>query len=258
MDNPFFSIVSVTLNNKHGLQKTDHSLKIQSFRDFEWIVVDGGSHDGTLDDLKTSTAHWSSEPDGGIYDAMNKGLAKSTGQYVIFLNAGDRLAFANTLLRLHNLIQAEKKPPDFVYGDSREADSYKPARDPDHLSFGMFTHHQAMIYRREALGSLNYDIRYKIAADYDFTARLLQQRAKILYFPLPVCLFEPGGISQTNARLGRKEQFLVRHRLNLCGPLKNIIIYLLQGAWWTLRTRMPTLYWRVKSSGNRRPGFAQI
>lgn len=256
-ENPVFSIITVTLNNLPGLQKTDHSLKLQSFRDFEWIVIDGGSSDGTQGYLAHSNASWLSRQDSGIYDAMNIGLAKASGDYVLFLNAGDKLAFANTLGRLHNFIRSARKPSDFIYGDSLEGSAYKPARPHNRLKLGMFTHHQAMVYRRSILNGLSYDTRYKIAADYGLTAKVLQQAKNIDYYPLPVCVFEEGGISQQKAWKGRAEQFLIRRRLKIAGPLENVAIYLLQAAAWTGRRIAPAIYWRVKSSGNRRPGFAQ-
>jgi putative colanic acid biosynthesis glycosyltransferase len=255
--NPVFSIITVTLNNLSGLQKTDLSLKIQSFQDFEWIVMDGGSTDGTQDYLAHTKASWLSKPDNGIYDAMNRGLAKAAGDYILFLNAGDKLAFANTLARIHNFIKSEKLVPDFLYGDSLEGGAYKPARAHTDIKRGMFTHHQAMVYRREALHGLGYDTRYKIAADYDFTAQAVQRADHVIYFPLPVCVFEQGGVSQKNATRGRNEQFMVRHRHQVSNVFENAAIYLLQAAAWTGRRIVPALYWRVKSSGNKTPGFAQ-
>lgn len=257
LKNPVFSIISVSLNNLPGLQKTDLSLKIQSFQDFEWIVMDGGSTDGTAEYLSHTRASWISKPDGGIFDGMNRGLARASGDYVIFLNAGDKLAFANTLARIYNFIKSEKRTPDFIYGDSLEGTDYKPARPHTDLKLGMFTHHQAMIYRRESLHGFCYDTRYTIAADYDFTAQALRTARHVMYFPLPVCVFEPGGVSQKQAGGGRMEQALVRHRQKIANIFENAAIYLLQTAVWTARGIAPKLYWHVKSSGNKHPGFAR-
>ncbi len=258
LKNQLFSIVSVTLNYAVGLQKTGHSLRIQSFQDFEWIVVDGGSADGTRDYLAHTKANWTSQPDSGIYDAMNKGLKRASGDYIIFLNAGDLLASANTLARLETFIRAEKAPPDFIYGDSLESGAYKPARSHEQIRLGMFTHHQSMVYRRLSLHGAAYDTRYKIAADYDFTARALRLADACVHFPFAVCIFESGGVSQQSAARGRGEQFLIRSRLKISNMLENVSIYLLQAASWTARRLLPGFYWRVKSSGNRRRGFARI
>ncbi|MBP7721172.1 MAG: glycosyltransferase [Alphaproteobacteria bacterium] len=226
-ENPVFSIITVTHNNLPGLQKTDRSLKLQSFRDFEWIVINGGSADGTEGFLTHSNASAINREGCSKYDAMNLGLARATSDYVLFLDAGSKLAFANTLARLHNFIRSARKAPDFIYGDCLEGETYKSARAHTQLRLGMFTPHPAMIYRRGALNGLSFDVQYKIAADYDFTARMLQHVKHVDYYPLPVCAFEK---PQQKSRHSRAEQFLIRRRLKIAGPLQNTALYLLQTA----------------------------
>lgn len=253
----FFSIVTVTLNNLSGLKKTHNSLKTQKSRDFEWIIIDGASTDGTAEYLKKIKADWISEPDNGIYDAMNKGIEKASGHYILFLNAGDQLAHENTLQNLKTHIADQ----DFIYGDALESQNsiarHKPARSHKLLKSGMFTHHQAMIYKRAALGDIRYNAKYKISGDYDLTVRLLQKTDNVLYLPTPICIFESGGISQSQATLGRKEQFEVRKNLGLMSPLTNRAIYSTQAIIWTFRTLFPNLYWHLKSSGNSAGESAQ-
>src|SRR4051812_28888443 len=119
---PLFSIITVSLNNCDGLQRTHQSLIGQICRDFEWIVVDGGSRDGTLEYLLTrqrDLAWWRSAPDRGLYDAMNIGLSAAAGEYLIFLNAGDTLPERGTLERLALRIRRDERP-DFIYGDALE------------------------------------------------------------------------------------------------------------------------------------------
>lgn len=226
-ENPVFSIITVTHNNLPGLQKTDHSLRLQSFRDFEWIVIDCGSADGTQGFLAHSNASSISREGCSKYDAMNLGMARATGDYVLFLRAGDKLAFANTLARLHNFIRSARKPQDFIYGDCLEDGAYKSAREHAQLRLGMFTPHQAMVYRRGALNGLSFDAQYKIAADYDFTARVLEHCKYIDYYPLPVSALEK---PQQKSRQGLAEQFMIRRRLKIAGPLQNTALYLLQTA----------------------------
>ncbi|MCC7304811.1 MAG: glycosyltransferase [Alphaproteobacteria bacterium] len=257
--NPLFSIVSVTLNNLQGLNRTFNSVKCQSFQGFEWIVIDGASNDGTESFLKEHGDCWISEPDRGLYDAMNKGIDHARGDYILFLNAGDALTGPDTLQKIYEAVKQSK--PDFVYGDSYEElagqHNYKPARS--HLSAhrGMFTHHQAMLYRRIRIGGLRYNLNYKIAADYDFTCRFLKKTNAILYLPFPLCVFESGGVSQKKAVLGRREQFKIRLK-NRTGSLPaNILVYAAQSALWTLRGFMPGLYWRLKSGGNKNSGLPQ-
>lgn len=262
MTHPYFSIVSVVLNHESGLKTTGESLKIQSFQDYEWIVIDGGSHDGSLSYIKDNATHYISEPDNGIYDAMNKGLAMAAGDYVLFLNAGDALAAPDTLEKIAGAAGKEKNTPDFIYGDSFEAaegkKTYKPARAHHIMNLGMFTHHQSMLYRRAAIGDLRYDTRYTISADYDFTLRFLRSAKNILYCRRPLCLFEGGGISQQKATLGRTEQFQIRRANRTATIFENGMIYGLQSAAWAFRTHLPGLYWRLKSSRNNRSGTSQI
>lgn len=257
---PFFSIITVTLNNVDGLKRTQSSVEQQSCTDYEWIIIDSGSSDGTPEHLKTTNAQWISEPDNGIYDAMNKGIDRATGSYLLFLNAGDELVNPKTLEHIQN---TAKQETGFIYGDALENSSYKPARKPN-IALGMFTHHQAMLYNRQTLGDTRYNTTYKIAADYDLTARFLtrhceevdrptrqsQEACPIQYLPFPICIFESGGISQSNAMLGRKEQAHIRKDLALTNVLHNWLITNAQAALWQLHHYAPGLYWRLKSSGN--------
>lgn len=94
------SIITISYNNLEGLKRTVHSVLSQSYKDYEYIVVDGGSNDGSKEYLEANSAHitrWVSEPDKGIYNAMNKGIAMATGKYCIFMNSGDHFFSATTL-----------------------------------------------------------------------------------------------------------------------------------------------------------------
>lgn len=246
---PFFTVITVTLNNLDGLKRTAASLDEQDMRDFEWIVIDGSSTDGTREFLAATTALWSSEADEGLYDAMNRGLERGNGHYVLFLNAGDTLVFPETLSEIK--AAAGPSTPDFIYGDSLEAATdetpqYKAARNHESRAWGMFTHHQAMLYRRDKIGELRYDPAYKIAADYDFTLHFLHKNPSALYCRTPVCLFESGGISQQNARAGRAEQYEIRKKLGTCSPAVNLCIFGFQRLSWSFRTLAPGLYWRLR------------
>jgi putative colanic acid biosynthesis glycosyltransferase len=255
---PLFSIITVTRNNLEGLRLTHSSLTPQTGRDYEWIVVDGASADETPDFLANTNARWTSEPDSGIYDAMNKGLERASGEWLLFLNAGDRLAGPETLQAIADTLAAAENTPALIFGDSLEQDgenppAHKPARPASGLKLGLFTHHQSMLYNRAALDNhaglapLRYDTRYAIAADYDLTARLLARAPQTLYLARPICIFESGGLSQQNAATGRAEQFEIRKNLNLCGPFENHLIRAGQFLIWSLRSAFPNLYWRLKS-----------
>jgi putative colanic acid biosynthesis glycosyltransferase len=262
---PLFSIITVTRDNLRGVLATGNSVKMQSIQNLkeqnaEWIVIDGASNDGTGEWLADSGAQFISEPDRGIYDAMNKGISMARGEYILFLNAGDMLAGPAVLDVLARAIASQKTPPDFIYGDSLECTGgtthRKPARGHNRIDFGMFTHHQSMIYRRAAIGNLRYDDTYKISADYEFTARILKNACSVLYCPMPICVFEGGGVSQQKSGLGRREQFTARRRMGMAWP-KNIFIYAAQTMAWEFRRALPGLYWLLKSSGNSPRGFAR-
>lgn len=247
MTEPLFSIITVTLNNLSGLKKTAESIFPQTHQDYEWITIDGGSTDGTpayLGDLKTN---YISEPDKGIYDAMNKGIERAKGQYILFLNAGDMLESKNTLLEVNERIKGQKC--DFIYGDSAEDINgklfFKRSKPHFEITKGMFTHHQAMLYNRDALENIKYDETYKIAADYDLTWKVIEQSTDFLYLPFPVCIFEAGGASQQQVLLGRSEQFKIRkaHGVSI---LKNSLIFIGQTILYRLRCLAPKLYWLLK------------
>lgn len=241
---PRFSIVTITRNHRAGLAATAASIQTQTCTDYEWIIIDGASTDGTQADFHNYTsAILISEPDAGIYDAMNKGLDLCTGDYVIFMNAGDQFA---DVLTLEMIADFTNTPPDFIYGDSLEGNHYKSARPYHTISQNMFTHHQAMIYNRAVLGDLRYNLDYKIAADYDLTLRFLKRAKRIVYIPAAICIFEQGGVSQRQAALGRHEQFLSRKRHMACGPLTNRAITLTQTMAWTLRSCASPLYWLLR------------
>jgi putative colanic acid biosynthesis glycosyltransferase len=231
INSPFFSIITITKDNLSGLKQTAQSLVGQTCNDYEWIVIDGNSNYGTQSWLKESRASlWISEPDTGIYNAMNKGIEKAKGQYLFFLNAGDECGNQYILGSIKSC--AQETSADFIYGDSFESTPhgvrYKKARAPYPLAFGMFTHHQAMLYRREALGRMRYDESFKIAGDYDLTIRFLKEKPKIAYLQKPLCIFAYGGVSQKQAKLGRTEQYHSKLKHRICKKPMAVLVYWIQ------------------------------
>lgn len=272
-----FSIITVTFNNIDGLRKTKNSVTAQNCDDYEWIVIDGGSTDGSQDILNDTNALLTSEPDSGIYDAMNKGIIRATGDYLIFMNAGDQFAAPDILTRIktaiEDMIEHTGAAPDFLYGDALEQSEtdpeqthLKPAREHHTAVLGMFTHHQAMIYRRALLaapslivspkgeplsdldGELFYDPQYVIAADYKFIIQFIR-KSRIIFriTEFPICIFESGGISQQRAKQARKEQFDIRKHLGGVPVWLNTIVYGLQTLSYRTRRLSPKLYWKMKS-----------
>ncbi len=182
---PLFSIITVTYNAASTLPPTLASVMEQTCDLYEMIVVDGASTDGTLDLLRECTnanLRWISEPDKGIYDAMNKGIAMAEGEYVIFLNAGDRFASPETLQLLADAAMDDDFPG-IIYGQTDIVDSDGRVLGPRHLrapevltldSFkdGMTVCHQAFVALRKITGFYNLD--YRFSADYDWCIRCLQ------------------------------------------------------------------------------------
>ena len=240
---PTFTIITMTLNNLDGLIRTAHSIRAQKPCHYEWIVIDGGSEDGTASYLQSKDIMHISEPDQGIYDAMNKGIERASGEYLLFLNAGDTLAADDVLKAIEE--QTQRTKPDFIYGDAIEGGQYKPARSHKQIDWGLFTHHQAMFYKRETLADLRYNTNYKIAADYALTRQFLSRAADVYHHPHAVCVFEPGGVSQQNAAQGRNEQFQIRKEQGV-RVVKNTLIYIGQMFIWMVRGTCPGLYWWLK------------
>lgn len=249
---PVFSIVTISRNHLAGLKKTAQSIFFEDPSLFEWIVIDGASTDGTMEYLETTNAQWVSEPDRGIYDAMNKGIDRATGDYILFMNAGDTLALPRTLEILADILKARPMMPDMIYGDALEDTSQgrivKQARPHNNITQGLFTHHQAIFYRREVINDLRYDQTYNIAGDYKFTAQFLRRSRDVFYWPRPICVFEAGGISQKQAFKGRMQQSLIRRELRMTLPIEEILILLRQTLAFSLRRYCPALYWRLRST----------
>lgn len=231
---PLFTIITVVRNNLDGLKRTAQSVQGQSFRDFEWHVVDGASTDGSQNFLAAITV---SEPDGGIYDAMNKGIGRAQGDYLIFMNAGDSFADFFTLERI--AATAAKMRPDLLYGDAIEDGRIKPARSHTRIASGLITHHQAIVYKRKPR---LYDMQYRIAADYKYTAQAIFEAETCVHMPFPVCIFEQGGISQREAAQGRWEQADIRDELGLRAPFAPMLQWLALG----LKRAVPSLYWALR------------
>lgn len=244
-----FSIITVTFNDVANLARTKESIISQSFEDFEWIVVDGNSTDRTmdfLDEINFDRIKIISENDKGLYDAMNKGIFISKGDYVIFLNSGDVFDNKNLLASVSNVI---KDDPQLIYGDSKELSNsnqtfYKKSRSLWWYKVGMFTHHQAIFYNRRVLidKNITYNQSYTIAGDYDFTINFIKNSDRFLYLPFSVCIFQQGGISHLNWKEGLRQQNEIRKkRFKMLLP-KRVVIYVMQYSLHTLRFNINWLY----------------
>ncbi len=198
-----FSVITINLNNREGLERTIKSITTQSATDFELIVVDGGSTDGSLkvaESYSSSIHFFVSEPDRGVYDAQNKGILNSNGDYVIFMNSGDEFASDNSL----SLMERSLGDEDFAFGDVMirkdkavtQLKKYTPTLTP-HFLLNDTICHQTMIFKRSVFEKWGlYDLSYSIAADYEFLLRMiLSHSARYKYINETIAIVDAGGIS---------------------------------------------------------------
>lgn len=169
--NPFLSIITINYNNFNGLKLTIDSVISQTCQNFEWIIIDGGSNDGSKNLIVQNKEHfafWCSEPDSGIYNAMNKGISKSSGEYLLFLNSGDVLYDDDVLEKVDRI----GLKSDIVSGQMVRMDNGKILRYYDNnillQLLNNTINHQATFIKRKLFDSLLYDEHLKIVSDWKF------------------------------------------------------------------------------------------
>lgn len=230
-----FSIITCTYNAESVLQRTLDSVLEQTYSHVEHIIVDGASTDATLDMVeaykqKSDAEDWchevrvKSEPDRGLYDAMNKGIQRATGQYVLFLNAGDTFPSADTLELVAESVGEGEEPPAVLYGDTDVVDDegrflrhrrLSPPRRLTWRSFmkGMLVCHQAFYARTDLAKATPYDLHYRFSADVDWCIRIMRlarrRRLPMRNVGAVVVNFLDGGMTTTNHRASLKERFHV-------------------------------------------------
>jgi glycosyltransferase involved in cell wall biosynthesis len=217
---PVFSIVTVTYQAEKVLEKTVLSVLNQSYPGIEYVIVDGQSTDGTLEIVRryaSGLGAWLSEPDGGLYDAMNKGLALATGDYVWFLNAGDVLPHGNTVSDVAT-VAMQNDMPDVLYGETDLMDAggrilaARRLRAPKKLTWksfrmGMLVCHQAFIAKREV--APEYDCQYRFSGDFDWCIRCLKGAKTIVNSRLRVVNYLYGGLTTANRKASLKERYAI-------------------------------------------------
>ena len=232
-----FSIITCTYNASEVLQRTLDSVMSQTWGQIEHIIVDGASKDSTMAmaeayrrrSAEEETEHdiiIKSEPDRGLYDAMNKGLQLATGDYVVFLNAGDVLPTDETLESISNDVneRSDGRLPAVLYGDTNIVDNngelLRPRRlvPPDNLSWRSFRHgmlvcHQAFYVRTDIAKAEPYNLKYRFSADVDWCIRVMKRAEKeglpLLRLPEVVVNYLDGGMTNKNHRASLIERFNV-------------------------------------------------
>ncbi len=209
------SIITVNYNNASGLEKTIKSVLNQTYKDYEFIIIDGASTDGCKEIIESyadKIDYWVSEPDKGIYNAMNKGIAQAKGDYCIFMNSGDIFASDDVLHEIfHN--QSYGNIP-LIRGNQitdfkTHTERWVNFGNRDVTLYDLYIssyHHQATFIKRDLFikyGSYNED--YKIVSDWEFSLRVLLGGEKSTYINVDVVVYEYGGTSSSPENKGVKE-----------------------------------------------------
>lgn len=218
---PKFSIITITYNAASVIEPTLQSVLAQTYRNYEYLLIDGGSKDDTVAKAKASGitfAHIVSEPDKGLYDAMNKGIALATGDYLCFLNAGDSFFAPDTLQTIATAANKEKSLPDVLYGETAEVDKarnfvrmrrLKAPKELNWRSFkdGMMVCHQAFYAKREIAPM--YDLKYRFSSDVDWCIKVMKRSSRLVNVNATVINYLQDGLSIQNHRASLKERFCI-------------------------------------------------
>lgn len=195
------TVITAVWNDADHIEKTIQSVLAQTYPNVEYIIIDGGSKDGTVDVIKKYTdkiSYWVSEPDKGVYDAMNKGIAASTGDYVNFMNSGDKFHDENVLsdMKFEEVDGAHT----CLYGDVNEIQwdgvyriKPKPFFNTSLKFMGIGICHQTMFFPGDEIRKMKYDLQYRIVSDYDLAYRMHKDGVKFVYRDVLVADYPWGG-----------------------------------------------------------------
>ena len=235
MKHDLISIVSVVYNAAGSLERTIQSVIKQTYNHYEYIIIDGGSTDNTINIINKYARYikyWVSEKDKGIYDAMNKGTIQCSGQWIIYLNAGDEFYDQNVLDNIFK--QDYTKNTGCIFGDSyiidEIGDMHLDEVNPFWLQHKAIKHkgicHQACFIRKEVALRFPYDTKYKISADFQLLVDIKKNNYSFYYRKTPICIFETGGTSAQSYSLALKEDILISK--TKCSPKDTISIWIKQ------------------------------
>lgn len=206
----FLSIITINFNNASGLEKTIKSVICQTFKDFEFIIIDGASTDSSLDiieSFKNSLNILISEEDSGIYDAMNKGINQASGEYLLFLNSGDALTNPSAL---DEFINHKKFTGDIIYGDYLFENGHKIYPDilPPEYFMKTSLPHQSTFFKKTVFDTIGlYDESYKMGADRAFFIKCFESKeVKFKHINYFLTLFDLAGMSNAPEYLSKKKK----------------------------------------------------
>ena len=185
-----FTIITVCYNASIYISQTIESVLNQTYGNYEYLIIDGKSSDDTINIIKRyshNNIQWISEKDSGIYDAMNKGINKSSGDFLIFMNAGDCFCDNKVLENINEFYSSQTNQYDVIYGDAllvskKGVKLYKPLALKK-LRYDMIASHQCTLIRNSILKENPFDLQYKLAADYNQISKLYFKGYTFLYFP---------------------------------------------------------------------------
>lgn len=220
---PKFSVITVCYNAEATLEDTIQSVISQTYHHVEYIIVDGASKDRTMDIVnryRDRIAVVVSEPDKGLYDAMNKGIRLATGDYLCFLNAGDSFHEDDTLQQMVHSIHSLQLP-DVLYGETELVDHeghflrMRRLQAPEHLTWksfrqGMLVCHQAFFARRDLV--MPYDLRYRFSADFDWCIKIMKKSKVLHNTHLTLIDYLAEGMTTHNHQASLKERFRIMAR----------------------------------------------
>jgi glycosyltransferase involved in cell wall biosynthesis len=243
---PILSVITVVYNNVNDIERTILSVLGQTYTGIEYIIIDGASTDGTLEIIngyKHRIAKIFSEKDAGIYDAMNKGLAAATGNYVLFMNSGDEFYDADTV----SAVFASAEDADIYYGETEMINAkgeslgqrrHKAPKQFDWTGFnlGMSISHQAIYIKTELLEP--YDRKYELSADIDWIIRAAKKAEKIVNVNRYVAKYLVGGMSKAKHRQSLTERFnIMQKHYGLLPTVFNHFIIAFNLGWYWLKNR---------------------
>lgn len=228
-----FSVVTVTYNAADVIEKTITSVINQSCEDYEYVIIDGGSTDGTCDIIgryRDNVDVFISEPDNGIYDGMNKAIGMATGEYVIFMNAGDSFAKDDVLNAVSAHIESSNPNPVVVYGDVIR--TYKigsrliKASSLSKLKTDMAFSHQSAFVQTVFAKKKRFQTQYRYAADYAMILDLYLQKVPFEYVEIPVAIVEADSGTTYNHFLDSRKEVLKCQIANGQGVASSILYFL--------------------------------
>ncbi len=236
---PKFSIITVVYNGEKTIESTLLSVLNQSYKNLEYIIIDGKSEDKTLqiiEKYKNDMTKIVSEKDKGLYDAMNKGIKFSTGDYIWFINSGDEIFYKDTISEIVKKIKESGNSPDIIYGKTAlygenkelvKIPSIPKKIDAYTLTKGMLVSHQGFIVKRDIIEYYNTD--YKSASDQDWMIRLLKKGENIFNTDMIISKYILGGSSYKNFLLNWKERLtIIRKHFNKYYYFKNLFYFLIE------------------------------